>query len=124
MIRRTLLLTAFALIAVPFAANAATANDSKTYTGRSAEDVFDAAREAIVANGWKIKDESKKDGLIQARTKVSAMSWGASVNVTVNETKKGVKVTASASTEMSTSKKTNADLERFFAKLDKKLDDE
>jgi hypothetical protein len=121
MTRRSLAAVLFAAF-VPALALAATASDSKTYKGQTTDKVFEAARAAITANGWKLKDESKEDGLLVARTGISAMSWGATVSVNVTEAKNGVKVVASAGTEMSSSGKVNKDVERFFEKLDKKLE--
>ena len=118
--RRLIVASLFA-VALPVAAFAATSSESKTYKDVKSDAVFDAARESITANGWKIKDESKSDGLLVARTKISAMSWGATVTVNVNEVKTGVKVTATAGTEMSSGGKVDKDVERFFEKLDKKL---
>ena len=122
--RRSLFVALFATL-VPLTAFAAASNDSKTYKGHKIDDVYDAAREAVTANGWKIKDESKSNGLIIAKTKWSAMSLGSTVSVSLKEAKGGgVKVMASASTEMSSSGKVDKDIERFFAKLDKKLDND
>jgi len=119
--RRSLVAVLFAVFA-PAVALAAVASDSKTYKNIETDKVFEAAREAITSNGWRLKDESKEDGLLVARTKISAMSWGAVVSVSITDTKNGVKVVASAGTEMSSSGKVDKDIERFFDKLERKLE--
>lgn len=121
MTRRTIAAVLFAVF-TPALAYAAVASDSKTYKGHETDTVFEAAREAITSNGWRLKDESKEDGLLVARTRISAMSWGAVVSVSISDDKKGVKVTASAGTEMSTRLKVERDIERFFDKLERKLE--
>lgn len=120
--RRSIAAALFTLALAPIAASAAVSTDSRTYKDVDTEIVFEAAREAITSNGWRLKDESKDDGMLVARTRISALSWGATVSVNITEAKKGVKVTASAGTEMSTRQKTERDIERFFDKLERKLD--
>ena len=120
--RRSIASVLFVCFAAPAVALAAVSSDSRTYKEVSTDLVFEAAREAITSNGWRLKDESKDDGMLVARTKISALSWGSVVSISIAEGKKGVKVTASAGTEMSTSQKTERDIERFFDKLERKLD--
>lgn len=93
----------------------------KVFTA-SYDDVFSKSTQTLMALGWQVVSSSKEEGLIQARTPMTMLTWGDVVTVAVSKSDQQVRVElTSASNQQVDWGKNSANIKKFYQHLNTML---
>src|SRR3989344_9195146 len=85
---------------------------------------FEAAKRALEDCKFNVKEANEKTGEIKASTKMSLLSWGESINVSVSEISKNktrVSIYSGANAQLVDWGKSEKNVHQFFSALDRRI---